>query len=353
MEDLQKLLDAARAYAQDCHDAIATSKNVQFVGGRGMSYQTNNGLFGSAWESGVLNDWAASQIGARLNAPRADWLWREENCPSDLVATIMNRLVQEREEKSLFVRSKGGTVRAVLSDEYSPFDNHELLELVEKAVSTMNTDVKVKRGYVGDEMSAYVLFPAFAVGQDPRGDGKSGGTLHPALHIGNSERGSRRWRISSAVFTGYCENGMIFGYKNKEAVSGVHRHLPKSAMTVLVAAAIEQALASADVVIKAFVDSVAIDIGEVNLSGIVERWSRTYGLSVGEKDNWLHSVIGESARNEREHKPALFDVLNGITSMAQGYEVSRANHMERLAGDMLEHYINNGRVSRGMVLVEQ
>lgn len=337
---LRDLLDAANAYNADCMDYFAQTKKMDFNDELKLSFPVEANLFqgeASLAYTG-LNDWAKSQLSGRLDTPAPGWLFSDKHCPPTLAKKILNELTQVRPDAKMMVRTKSDHVRAFLSDSYTVFDHKDLLDLVCQAVDTMGgVDPLVKRVEVGDELSAYVIFPEVTFAHDPRDNGK-GGELHPALHIRNSERGGGTAKITSAVFSGYCQNGMIYGYKANEVLSIRHRYISTAVMGSLVAQSIATGLEMSEEAAKAFVQSQEIHIPPVNLSRITERWATNYGLSVSEREDWLKAITGESNRNERPDDVRLFDVLNAATWIAQQKEPVLAVQYESMAGDMLRSY---------------
>jgi hypothetical protein len=336
LSDLQKRVDD---YAADCHDSIASSKAIGFSRGRTLAYPEDNfPLFGvNTLNTAVMNDWAVNQICGKLDAP-AGWIYNEKHCPENLAVDIMNKLVIERQEAKLLLRLKGDTVRAVLSDQYTKFDNGEVVELVQKAVSAMGVEPTIVRAQADDELAAYALFPQVTVAQDPRDTGR-GGQLHPAIFIGNSERGGGKAKICAAVFSSFCQNGMIVGYRANEILAIRHRYISHDGMLAQVADAIGTALELSEAAGKKFAESVEYKLAPLAINGIVDRWAKTYGLTVDAQTNWLGAITGEANRNGRSEDPRLFDVVNAATWIAQQYQPAEAVGLEAMAGDILDHYL--------------
>jgi hypothetical protein len=314
-------------------------RSLEFGADRMLYYNEPNLLFPNARAGGRLNDWAAQQIGSRLDAPGAEWLWKEKHCPSDLAATILNDLVQRRDPAKYLIRLKGSTIRAVLSDQYTRFDNAEMIDLAVQAIDTMGLEPEVKRAQVGDDMSAYILFPQATIENDPRSKGGRDGRLHPAIHISNSERGGGSAKITGAVFSHYCQNGLITGWSSTEVMAVRHRFISSPAMGALVAQSIASGLEMSEAAARAFVASQEVRIPKPDLSGITASWARRYGLSINQRDSWLDAITGELNRNERQEDPRLFDVVNGATWLAQEISVADSVLVERMAGDLLTSYI--------------
>jgi len=289
---------------------------------------------------GQPNDLAWSQLVGRLDAPPVSWLLKDERCTKELRAKIMNNLAVTRAKDGLFIRHKGDTVRAVLSDEYTRFDNVKFIDLIGQAIEHLGYETVVLRPVVGDHLSAYILMPQITFNQDPNGHGG----LHPAVYVSNSEVGTGAARTAGGLYLDYCENGSIHGWKAEEALAVRHRFLSVGAMRSIVASGIAGALKMSEQAAKDYVAAQDIHLEPVNLKGIVDKWATKYGLTVGAKENWLAAAIGESSNQGRKPDPRVLDLFNGATYSAKLINsVPERELVERMAGDMLTEYGSNYR----------
>lgn len=340
---LQALQSKASEYASDCVDANAESKQFSFAKDNQFNFITGEG-YGM---SGTLNDWAFGQVCSRFNVP-AGWLGNPEACPEALKVDILNDLAsQYRDNANYLVRMKGTVIRALLSNQYSIFDNKEFIDLVGEAVSTMGIEPQVARYALDDDMRAYVVFPSVTFAPDPqtnRGGGgvhvadrgnKDDGGLHPAVYICNSERGGRSAKVVGAVFRSICSNGMIFGWKEENAFVVRHRFHSNAMMAALVADGLTEALKMSEEATRKFIASQDKKVQAPNLKSLVDGWADKYGLTIEAKDNWLASITSEAIVNGRGDDVRLFDMVNAATYVAQTRTGTETEHMERMAGDLL------------------
>lgn len=346
-------------YARDCYDNLAQQSDFTFEPGDFMTYIAGeDNLFGaSVRQSGKLTDWAFRQIAERLDAPSTRWLGDKKHCPPELKNDILNKLVSLRDPARLLIRSKGEIIRAVLSDEYTKFDNKELVDMVGEAIATMGVAPEVHRTEIGDEMRGYILIPQITFNNDPTkpiiGQGLKGtsdwgvhtsatqsspygdGGLHPAVYISNSERGGGSAKIVGAVYRYVCGNGMIWGWDSQEIFSIRHRFVSMNAMKTLVGEAMAIAFKMSEEAARAFVASQEVHLEKANLKGLISEWSNKYGISVEATDNWLAVTTGEAMGYGRGNDPRLFDLVNGATYVAQQRDSNERQMMERMAGDIL------------------
>lgn len=351
MQTFHEFHQRVNEYAQHLSDMYGHSQQMFYSDPeRTLAVKTEGGLFDSGHVSGSLNRHAFRQLAERLNAPPISWLDDNRRCDPDIREYLMNELLKRREDSRLLVRFRDDTIRAVLSDQYTVFDNKPLIDLVADAVGQMNMEAEVHRAELGDEMRIYVLLPQITFAPDPanrlglptpeqnpahgwRGDD---GGLHPAIYVANSEVGTGRVRIHGAVYRAVCSNGAIFGWDTTQELAMYHRGLSMGVMRGFVANAVAQALRFSEEATLKFVQAQEVHLDTKEIPNLISSWIERYGLSVDARDNWLASVRSEAASYGRSQDPRLFDVVNGATYTAQQYEGETRETFERIAGYLLQ-----------------
>lgn len=338
---ISELKVRADAYAEDCFDTKTTSRSFTFGRANSLSF----GLPASTVKTGgTLTPYALEQLTYRLDAPPARWLLDSSHCPEEEKVKIINDLLDLRPEQKTLLRSKGETIRAVLSDRYTKFDNTTLVEMLGEAVQGLGTEARVHRAEVGDELRAYVLLPQITFAPDPSsrpGNHPGNGGLHPAIYVRNSEIGSGSAGFYGGLYRASCENGAIYGWNRDadRAFSFRHAYVQEATMRVLVAEAIGVALNMTEEAAARFVASQEVHLEPPNLRGIVDGWAAKYGLSVEASTNWLAAVTSESAAYGRVDDPRAFDLINAATYTAQARPALERELMERAAGEMLSSLV--------------
>jgi len=335
------------AYAADIHDHLAKSNNLVFEGGTLQYTEEGDGpLFdtGPVWQKGSLTDQSYTQIVGRLDGP--DMRWMTQRCPITLADKIMNALAQEyREPARFFIRHKGETVRAVLSDQYTKLDNIKLVPMVAKAAELAQTPAVVMKPIIGDHLSLYVLLTDIPISTDPRDHyiGGNNGTLYPAAHISNDETGHGGIHIQPAVFTGICNNGAIFGWREEADIRPFirHRWIDEPGLQHMVSLSMSEAFRLSDAAVKMYVESYTISMGEDQLLGMVNEYRAKYGLLISESQSWLGAVAAEVGRRG-DNKITLGDAINGLTVQAHATkDPIRGEYFERIAGDTLTDWLGD------------
>lgn len=350
---------AASRAAEGCEDYRIVSRETAYEPGDFLRFHYNvewPGIDPAMTYRGDLTQHAFGQLLERLDGPPAQWAGNPKHTDDDLRAAVMNDLIRARKPMDLLLRTRGDTLRAVLSDQYTPFDNVALLDLVGGALSQMGEaagDVRVHKAQIGDELRGYVLLPGITFASDP-GGGKpgggmgapegwepgdatgNGGNLHPGVYVSNSEVGSGKVRIHGGLFRGVCSNGMIYGWgaKDQGALELIHRGVSERTMTSAVSDALVAALRMSETGAQRFIESQAEILEPKRIPALAREWGDRYGLTLPSIEAWTTLVGAEAASNGRP-KAALFDLVNGLTFLARDKRGQEGETMERLAGDLL------------------
>lgn len=336
---IQEVVEMAEKQAQILSDSVASTKSFRFDGDHIVQWSTSEGsLFPKATMSGQLNEYAFTQMDGRLDGPGVKWL--DTKIPAPFRNDILNKLVEIRQDESLLLRSRGNSVRAVLSDDYTPFDNLEFLTMLANAIG--ETVHEVRRVELNDYLRAYVLFPNITIPDPTRSSSSNGygnGGVKPALYVNNSEIGNGRVRMHAAFYRGSCENGAIYGWSTTGEFTFIHRWISRSILQTNVMSGLAHAMALSETAAKAFFATQEIYLeSPKKVKEIINGWATRYGISVEAKDNWLAVTSGQSVEYGRSRSPAVFDIVNGATLVAQGQHPAERETMERMAGDIVQSY---------------
>lgn len=335
---IQELTARAEEYAQDCFDNSTESLSVEFVAPYQIRYTAKDDtakLFGATnIARGDLSNRAFNQLAERIDAPSTRWLSDPRSCTPQLRADVMNLVLGARGNKNWFIRHKGDTVRAVLSDKFTKFDNTEFLDLVATAVDTLGTEVRVHRPEVGDNLRAYILIPSITFDRDGINPDGFGG-LHPAVYIGNSEIGDGTARANGGLFRKICSNGMIYGWQTESVIKVRHVHIKSELMRALIADAIAQGLRMSERAAKAFVEAYSVHIKPTSLAPIINAWASKYGITVEARNAWAATTWSETIGTGNAGDPRKADLVNALTYVSQNRGSEERETMERMAGDLL------------------
>lgn len=328
----------AHRHALTCQDVVVPTGAIRYIGGGRISWDAPDLL--NPKGNADLETLAYRQFINRLQGLSVRWLWNEDRCPPDLEVDVVKRLLRHRtraDHKRLLLRLRNGeggdTVRAVLSDEYTPFDNETFVEMVYDAMQSVSGDMHVVRASVGDYLRTYILIEGIEYNTDaPSGEG-----LHPGIYITNSEVGTGSARVCAGLWRDYCTNGLVYGWRDKDNEVLIHRHYTKTAFKTVVADNIARAFQMSIEAAEKFVASYSVPVDGHRLEELIDQWSKS-GVTVQSQENWAvmtHQYATSEGRDPWGNLK-LYDVVNGLTEAAQmTTNEDEQERMEVLAGDLL------------------
>lgn len=345
---LNDLEAAAARHALTCRDVMADPHTMAYEGDGVLTWKRARLLDdrgGPDDGEARMEMHAYRQFAERLHAPRPSWLLNRDYCPADLEHSILDDLRQFRaakDHKHYMLRLRddferdGTTVRAVLSEDYTPFDHTKFIEMVGDAldlVQARELGVIVARSQVGDTMRAYILFSGLT---KELPEGKDGGGLHPGIYISNNEIGTGSVRVAAGVWRDVCTNGLIYGWNAEWNRALAHRFYTKAAFSAVIADNVANALEITEEAAEKFVQSYAVEVGKSRVEKILDRWAEG-SMTVKSRERWETLTFASVSDYGREREDVrLFDVLNGLTQAAQlADNEDETEVMERMAGDML------------------
>ena len=329
---LKKFVERAEAWNEGVSDTKVSSQNLRALSGNTISMPVSNTpVKGDLHYPLPLNDHALAQMCERLGVP-ARWV-QSDNCPDELAKTVLDWKFKNGEMQKWLVRSHENgeiTGRAVMSDQYTPYDHFDFATAVASAVKEGGIKADVFRPEIGDTMRAYILIREM---QFDAGDPRDGGGLFPGIYISNSEIGTGKARVNGGLYQSVCDNGMILGWQQKESTELIHRWDAKAHMAVKINEAIASGLKMAEQAAIRFLDAQALTLDLTKLDKIVEGWAKKYGVLSGSRD----SILGwNKAMRDTSAEPSAFEFVSVITAHAQNIEsTDQRERMEAMAGGLL------------------
>lgn len=274
-------------------------------------------------------DWSLSQLAGRLGIDTR-YLKR---CPSELQAENVNYwLEQLKPETNWLVRTyhhpQAGVARArgFLSDKYSPFDDHEFLDILANLFPS-GADYKINMWH-RDEAGFHlrVLLPDLttSIGKTVAGDPD----IHMVgLHIENSEVGKKSIKIRPIVYRMICTNGLFGWQSTGEGLQQRHVHLNHREMHGRVATAIGESLRVGDEIIETVRQS--REVAVENPLDVIKKLAedKKYSKETAEHlTEAFHLEPGNTA----------FHVTQAWTRAAQRYSEDTRVELERDAGRLMK-----------------
>jgi len=313
-------------------------------------------------ESGLeLSSWATGQICSRLNIPSAYF----KRCPAPLRDEQFNWWNGDRLEESFdesdftddsnaqpdfepdgyksqaagygfksglytgqgkterwLLRAKGETLRAVLTDRYTPIDNRMLLRCLHRSLPPY---LKVQWMALDEESFHLRLFDPTCVIEVENGD-----PLMAGLHISNSEVGKRSVTIDAIVYRQVCSNGLIRLIKGKSLMQQRHVAVAPAHFVSLLQRAMQQALSASHGFLEQMAWSAQQPISDMESE--MKKLASDWHLS----QVFVEQVESRLRNEERTYQDTLFGLVNALTRAAQSLDAEQRYDMEVLAGKFLE-----------------
>lgn len=199
-------------------------------------------------------DWALGQLANKAGVP-VKYL---RKCTPDLQAVNVNHWLQQFDREKFnpwlvrtYTGQSNGIVRGLMSEKYSPFDDHEIMAILNEFLGSGNQDVEVKWWHRDDKgFHLRLVFNDLTTTVGTLSDGKP--DIHKVgLHIENSEVGAKSIKITPLIWRQICSNGMMGWGRNEDMEIFTQRHiyLKPHEMYGRVAEAIGNALKVGDQVI--------------------------------------------------------------------------------------------------------
>ena len=216
-----QIMEKTTKSKDDREDKIVALKDIYPIVGDGGKF-----MFEVEDQQYLPTDWALSQFSSRLSLPsstvirelvnRSDADWQDSDTAVRIAKNAMRRADQDK--KYRMRTYKDGTLRAFLTDRYSPIENAWYLE-------TMNDHLpgSMYSHWRGDDDTIYgnLLLPDSIIDYGQSDDSDYGGMLS----VGNCEIGKRRISQKPSLFRSICMNGNIWGKTEGEMID--RRHIGK------------------------------------------------------------------------------------------------------------------------------
>jgi hypothetical protein len=264
---------------------------------------------------------AFSQLLERLEFAKKTY----ERLPDKLNVLNMNWLIQNYYNKDVLLRLiDGNKVRALMSSDYEPFDNLELLQAIEPYCQ----DAEVKWAF-DDDLTTHIS----VVWPKTQEVIRVGDVVQRGIHISNSEVGMRSVTVAAYVYRLKCSNGAIGGGEG----GGMYRfrHVGDSdRLRDQVKAAIESTHLESTKILAQF---------KASLEKAIEDPFNYMERVAKDKTNDMTQEQFKAAMDAFLIEPEsnLFGVTNAITRAAQKFEGETRFDMERLGTKVLNEGLKN------------
>jgi hypothetical protein len=290
---------------------------------------------------------AFSQLCSRVGAP-APYIAK---LPAKLQMACVNHGLQaDQDGGSKLLRMAGGEARAILSSRYAPLDNALVIEIMRTTLreAGMLADVRVRSVALGATASMRLTLP----GDDMvvANPAKVGDIVEVGFDLLNGEIGNRSISVAPMVWRLVCLNGM------RSCDRGLQQKLRHVGSSERLIEAFRDAVPSALGAARGMRTKMvaAVDMLVDNLLGEFAGLA-AFGLTVPDRRDVARDVMAERTIALPEDTkswgdimaaapPAsVYDVLNGMTHVAQSRGTDRRLEMEEAASAYLDRRIRRTR----------
>jgi hypothetical protein len=220
------------------------------------------------------------------------------------------------------LRAKGESLRAVLTDRYTPLDNRTLIEALQK---TLPSHFEVQWLALNEESFHLRLIDPTLSREVLAGD-----PIMAGLHISNSECGRRAAVVDSTVFRKVCANGMIRLIRGKNILCQRHVAVSPPHFVALLKQSLSIGLATASDFMEQmeWATKESVRDVEAEMKSLAQHWHLSQSF-VGQ--------VQASLKLERaDQQETVFGLVNAVTQAAQTLDAEARYEMEVVAGKLLE-----------------
>lgn len=226
----------------------------------------------------------------------------------------------ENKEREAFIRTTDDRVHGVLSNRYSVFDDHEVLEIIDGTLGNYSDEYTVKNHYITPEIMKLRLVSRDKIELNGR-------PVSFGFDIKNSRVGRSSLELEILIFDWICSNGMIFGggkglaYKRRHV--GINRE-------IFIEEFIDMINSAPDII--KFIEKMATEAHQTEINNeMIQRYIDKFRiegfsqLAAGKVEQMLHE----------KYDNTLYGFTAAITESAQDYDVDTRERMEKFAGNLM------------------
>lgn len=261
-----------------------------------------------------------TQIAEKLEIPLKYYHKMEESAPDLLVSNVNTWL--RKNEKDIFIRGLGNSVRAFLSDRYRVIDH---LDVLLCALNELQAhDAEIEDCYLSEiEMNIKVKSQKLKDFVRHKDDLIMGG-----IFITNSETGHKALRVEPRMFRVKCSNGMIVEeLVTREIHIGNSDEISDEIVYLSLRRSIRELFSRFGEIVLLLRESAEAKIR--NPQKVIQNVVEQYKLSEAQKANILMAFGAEPEYDK-------YGIANALTLAAQKEETwEKSVEMERIAGNLI------------------
>ena len=265
-----------------------------------------------------ITQFAFSQLCARVGVP-GKYIDKCYKTGKEDLALENFRAWADEAKSNMLVRENKGVVRAVLSDNYAPFDSYKVLRTLKYTVDTKR--FQPTQAFLSEDklVVRFVDFKKLPI--------MDGSPLYIGFNVSSSDVGRGSLSIKMFVYRSVCTNGLLVSSGNGTLYrqSHVGEKMTESKMQIF-----QRAFNNIDVVADEMISNIRKcrerSLKDFEMQILVEKAKRELKLSK-EKGEAFETLVGQ-------YEPTRWGIINSVTELAQKFSLDRRLEMEEWAGNL-------------------
>lgn len=321
-----QVMESITKSEEDRQDRLVELKDIHPVVGNGGKFAFEIGS-----EQYIPTDWALAQFSGRLNLPSSSVIrelvnqkdadWEDSDVAVRIAKNSMRRADQDK--KYRLRTYKDGTLRAFVTDKYTPIDNRWYMETLNDILPG-----SVYSHWRGNDDTIYgnVLLPDSIMDYGQDDDSDYGGMLS----IGNCEIGRRRISQRPSVFRSICMNGCIWDKVQGEMIN--QRHMGKIDLVELkkrITDNVEKQLKLVPLAVRKF-----LSVRDLKVEGSMKATLAAICIKNRFERRESQEILQQFVTHEKEHRN-LFGIINAITRAGQVFDEESWVKFDEIGGKMV------------------
>ena len=277
------------------------------------------------YRNGKLNGNQVNQTGIETLLSRIKIPYRYANdIPEDLLAYNINRMLGENGSEKAKLRFQNGVVRAVVSEQYQPVDDLDLMREIAKRV---NGTYQTKNVVVSDRFTRISV-----VNNDKPIEAKKDDVWYGGFDMFNSGTGFHAFLLFDYLWRMWCSNGAV----SKEALSSV-RHIHRGTPILKAKSRLVTCLKESGV--KAKEQIIAMTEARVDkpyLNGVERRLVPVFGVK--ESKRFREDQLDGYSSLIKQRVRTKYDVVDVVTRKAHEFEETdfgKQRELEMIGGNLI------------------
>lgn len=269
-----------------------------------------------------ITDHAFSQLCTRLGVP-ANYIKKCFVAGKSNLALENFRAWEEEDKGNMLVRESGGVARAVLSDNYAPFDNSRVLRALHYTLDTNRFELT--QAFISQD-KLHLRFVDYT--PLPVGDG-TGSPLYSGFIVSSNNVGAGSLKVQFFIYRSVCKNGMAISSMGGTLFS--QRHIGEK-MTDSKIALFNSAFLDIEKL-----SEMAVTLVKENNNKRLKDYEMEMYLEKARREMQLSeksiSKLKTLVCDDGTYAPTKWGFINGITELAQDFSLETRYEMENWAGE--------------------